>query len=276
MRHLNLLLLCLLTVTGCATHRSLSPLAPLERALVYYPAKYPEGRWDPPFLPHEDVWFTAADGTKLHGWYVPHNRPRAICLFMHGNAGNISSRSPGLAVLHYRHDLAVMAFDYRGFGRSEGTPSERGILQDARAARTWLAGRTGVREEDIVLMGRSLGGAVAVDLAAEKAPRGLVLASTFTSLPDVGKHFAPWLPTRVIMTQRLNSLAKIGKYQGPLLMSHGDADTVVPYELGVRLYEAAPGPKRFVTIEGADHNDPQSEEYRRAFDAFIEALPPCR
>jgi len=261
---------------GCAAHRSLSPLAPLERSLIFYPAPYPEGEWDPPYLPHEDVWFTAADGTKLHGWYVPHPRPRAIALFMHGNAGNITSRAPGLAMLRYRHNIAVMAFDYRGYGRSEGTPSERGILMDARAARKWLAERTGVAERDIVLMGRSLGGAVAVDLAAKDGARGLVLASTFTSLPDVGKHFTPLLPTRMMMTQRLNSRAKIRDYHGPLLMSHGDQDSVVPYELGRRLFETAPGPKQFITIHGGDHNDPQSEEYRRAFDAFIASLPPVR
>ena len=260
-------------IGGCATHRSLSPLAPLERSLVYYPRPYPEGDWDPSYLPKEDAWFTAEDGTKLHGWYVPHPNPRAVALFMHGNAGNIANRAPGLAVLHYRHNVAVMAFDYRGYGRSEGTPSERGILMDARAALKWLQERTHHSPQDMVFMGRSLGGAVAVDLAAEHHPRGLVLASTFTSLPDVGKHFTPILPTRLMMTQRLNSQAKIGRYKGPLLMSHGNADSVVPYELGVRLFEAAPGRKQFITIEGGDHNDPQSEEYRLAFDAFIASLP---
>lgn len=200
--------------------------------------------------------------------------PAAVVLFMHGNAGNIASRADTLAILNQRHRLSVLAFDYRGYGRSEGKPSERGILQDARAARAWLARRTGVAEQDIVLMGRSLGGGVAVDLAANDGARGLVLASTFTSLPDVGAHHFRWLPTNMLMSLRLDSLSKIKQYRGPLLQSHGDADRVIPYELGVRLFEAAPGPKRFVTIPNGDHNDPQTEEYRVALDEFLATLPP--
>ncbi len=271
MRH-ALTLISITLLTGCATHRSLSPLAPVERSIIYYPEKYPAGEWEPTYLDYEDAHFTAADGTKLHGWFVDHPHPRAIALFLHGNAGNITSRAPSLAVLNRRHGLAVMALDYRGYGRSEGTPSEAGILQDARAARRWLAVRTGVQEHDIVLLGRSLGGAVAVDLAARDGARGLVLASTFTSLPDVGAHHFRWLPTNLLMTQRLNSLEKIKDYHGPLLISHGDADSVIPYSMGLALHAAAPGPKQFITIRGGDHNDLQTEEYREAFDDFIAKL----
>ena len=123
-------------------------------------------------------------------------------------------------------------------------------------------------------MGRSLGGAVAVDLAADGGARALVLASTFTSLPDVGSHHMPWMLPHLIMTQRMNSLKKIKNYHGPLLQSHGDADRVIPIELGRKLFDAAPGPKRFIVMPGADHNEPQSEEYRRALDEFIASLPP--
>ena len=251
-----------------------SPLAPLERSLVYQPAPYPEGDWSPPRLVFEDAFFEAADGTQLHGWYVPHARPRAVALFFHGNAGNITSRAASLAMLNERHGLAVMTFDYRGYGKSQGQPHEWGLLQDARAARAWLARRTGVAERDIVLMGRSLGGGVAVDLAAADGARGLVLASTFTSIPDVGAHHVPWAPAHLLMSNRFDSLKKIANYQGPLLLSHGDADRTIPYEQGLRLFEAAPGPKRMVTIRGGDHNSPQSEEYRQAFDEFLNALPP--
>jgi fermentation-respiration switch protein FrsA (DUF1100 family) len=181
-----------------------------------------------------------------------------------------------LAVLNHRHRLAVMSFDYRGFGRSEGSPSEEGVLLDARAARRWLAERKGVAESEIVLFGVSLGGAVAVDLAAKDDARGLVLASTFTSLPDVGSHHVPWLPTRLLMTEQLNSERKIKRYRGPLLYAHGDADSVVPYELGVRLYEAAPGPKRFVRIRGGEHLDPMPEDYGVALEEFLQSLPPRR
>jgi fermentation-respiration switch protein FrsA (DUF1100 family) len=260
--------------SGCASLGPYSPLAPLERKLVYYPRPYPEGDWQPEGLAHEDVEFGADDGTKLHGWFVPHPQPRAVALFMHGNGGNITGLAPSLWLLNQRHGLAVMAFDYRGYGRSEGTPHEWGLLQDARAARAWLAQRTGVAEQDIVLMGRSLGGGVAVDLAARDGARGLVLASTFTSLPDAAAHHAPWASARLLMSNRYDSLSKIAQYRGPLLMSHGDADRTIPYEQGLALFEAAPGPKRFVTIRGGDHNSQQSEEYRQAFDEFIAALPP--
>ena len=261
---------------GCTHLGPLSPLAPLERSLVFYPVPYPQGNWQPVGLAYEDVWFEAADGARLHGWFVPHPRPRAVALFLHGNAGNITSRASVLRALHGRHDLAVMTFDYRGFGRSEGKPNEQGILRDARAVRAWLAQRTGVTERDIVLFGRSLGGGVAVDLAAKDGARGLVLASTFTSLPDVGAHHVPWVPTRWIMSNRLNSLAKIKQYDGPLLQSHGDADQVVPYEFGKMLFEAAPGPKQFVTMFGAGHNDPWNDEFHNQLDALLASLEPSK
>lgn len=259
---------------GCAHMGPLSPLAPLERKMVFHPAPFPEGDWEPRELAYEDAWFEAEDGTRLHGWFVPHPEPSAVVLFMHGNAGNITGRAHTLKILNQRHRLSVLAFDYRGYGRSEGKPSERGMLNDARAARAWLARRTGVAEQDIVLMGRSLGGGVAVDLAAKDGARGLVLASTFTSLPDVGAHHFRWLPTCVLMSLRLDSLSKIKQYPGPLLQSHGDADRVIPYELGVQLFAAAPGQKRFVTIPYGGHNDPQTEQYRIALDEFLAALPP--
>jgi fermentation-respiration switch protein FrsA (DUF1100 family) len=270
-----LLLALAVALPGCAMGK-LSPLAPLERSLVYYPQPYPKGNWDPVYLDREEAWFAAADGTKLNGWFVDHPQPQAIALFMHGNAGNITMLAQSLAVLNYRHRLAIMTFDYRGFGRSEGSPSEEGVLQDARAARKWLAERKHVPEKEIVLFGVSLGGAVAVDLAAKDGARGLVLASTFTSLPDVGSHHVPWIPTRLLMTERLNSLQKIKRYHGPLLYAHGDVDTVVPYELGVKLYDAAPGPKRFFRIRGGEHLDPMPDEYRVALEDFLQSLPAPR
>ncbi|WP_417385540.1 alpha/beta hydrolase [Gimesia sp.] len=265
----------LFLLAGCASLGPLSPLVPVERALVYQPRPFPEPDSLPENLPFEDAWFEAEDGTRLHGWYLGHPKPRAVALFCHGNAGNIVSRGETLKILQERHGLAVMTFDYRGYGKSEGKPSERGILQDARAARAWLASRAGVEETEIVLMGRSLGGAVAVDLAAEDGARGLVLASTFSSLPDAAAYHVPWIFPSLNMTQRLNSAGKIGNYSGPLLQSHGDKDQLIPIELGRKLFDAAGGPKRFIVIPGAGHNDPQPEEYRRIFDEFIASLPPA-
>ena len=149
---------------------------------------------------------------------------------------------------------AVLVFDYRGYGKSEGKPDEPGVLADARAARTWLAEKAGVAENRIVLMGESLGGAVAVDLAADGA-RALILENTFSSMPDVAAYHYPWLPVRLLMRTQFNSVAKIRSYHGPLYQSHGDRDSIVPLQLARRLFDAANEPKRFLLVEGADHND---------------------
>lgn len=252
---------------------SMSPLAGLEKKLIYHPQKMPDELQLPQSSGIEDANFQSADGTKLNGWFIDHPKRRAVALWLHGNAGNIASRAPTLNLLNKRHQLAVMVFDYRGYGRSEGEPSEQGILMDARAARKWLAERTGVSEQEIVLMGRSLGGGVAVDLAAKDGAHGLVLVSTFTSLPQASQHHFPYLPTSLLMTQRLDSLAKISQYHGPLLQSHGEADKVIPYRLGKQLFDAANEPKRLISIPGGGHNDRQPEMYRVAFDEFIDSLP---
>jgi len=263
----------LLLLAGCrGGFPPAGPVALIESSLVFQPTQYPQGDWAPAGLAYEDVHFTAEDGTRLHGWYCPHPRPRAVVLLCHGNAGNITDWAGVLRHLNRDHGLAVMTFDYRGYGRSEGEPDEEGILKDARAARAWLARRTGVAERDVVLMGRSLGGAVAIDLAAKDGTRGLILESTFTSLPEVAGEQVAWLPFRLLMRNQLNSLKKIPRYHGPLLLSHGDADSLIPFEQSQRLFAAANEPKHFVRIPGGDHNDPQTPEYCRALDGFITAL----
>ena len=147
----------------------------MEDSLIYFPSVYPDGMWNPPGLDFEDAWFEAADGTKLHGWYVPVANPRAVILFAHGNAGNLSHRVDFLEMLNQLR-VTVLIFDYRGYGRSTGSPSEAGVLQDARAARRWLAERADIDESKIVLLGESLGGGVMVDLAAADGARGAGVA----------------------------------------------------------------------------------------------------
>ncbi len=242
-----------------------------EQSLIYFPTRYPDGYWHPSDLTFEDADFRAADGKKLHGWFVPCEKPRAVILFSHGNGGNLSHRADILRELHQRR-AAVMIYDYRGYGRSEGSPDERGILADARAARAWLAKRAGISEREVVQMGESLGGGVAVDLAAADGARGLVLISTFTSLPDIASIHYPWLPVRLLMRHRLDSLSKIANYNGPLLQIHGDSDRIIPYSNGRRLFDAGNEPKRFVTLNGADHNDMPGPEFYRAIDEFLDKL----
>ena len=261
-------------LTGCAAIEPWSPLAMTERRSIFQPAKFPAGDWNPTAVLVQDAHFNAEDGTKLHGWHVRHPQPIGHALLLHGNAGNVTLLADTLRVLNRRHRLSVLALDYRGYGRSEGKPTEQGILLDARAARKWLAEKEGIAEPDVILMGYSLGGGVAVDLAATDGARGLVLSNTFTSLPDVAQHHLPWLPMHALMSMQLNSLEKIKAYNGPLLLSHGDADEVVPYQQGVELYNAAPGPKRMVTAAGGKHADPQPEEYRAALDEFLAQLRP--
>jgi len=244
----------------------------LENSLIYFPSRYPEGDWHPPGLDFEDAWFQSADGAPLHGWYVPQENARAAVLFCHGNAGNITHRAGILKMLHQRAGVSVLIFDYRGYGRSAGKPNEAGILADARAARAWLAAREKIGECDVVAMGESIGGAVAVDLAARDGARALVLESTFTSAPDMAALVFPWLPVRWAMQTRLDALGKIGDYRGPLLMAHGDADTIVPIRLGRRLFAAANEPKKFIVLPGHDHNDAMPAEYYDALGEFLEQI----
>ncbi len=273
-RRQRLLLACCLlgfVGCGCAWMGGYSPLRPLERRLVYYPAVYPVGEWNKPTADTEDVGFFAADGTRLHGWFLPHERPRGVALICHGNGGNITSYRESLVRLNEENQLSVMSFDYRGYGKSAGVPSEEGLLQDARAARDWLAKRTGVPIEDVILFGYSLGGAVAVDLAQDGA-RGLVLWSTFSTLPETASAHYRWLPTGALMTERFDSVSKLRRYNGPLLQSHGDQDEIIPIELGERLHAAHSGPKRFIRIPGANHSNADSPSYRRELATFLDEL----
>lgn len=246
----------------------------LENYLLFFPVSYPNGEWRPAGIEFEDAWFQADDGTKLHGWYLPHPNPRATLLFCHGNGGNVTHRAMALEALHKSAGASVLIFDYRGYGRSEGKPSGAGILADARAARAWLAERENIDETDIVLLGESIGGAVAVDLAARDGARGLVLESTFDELTEVAAQHYPWLPVRWLMRTRFDSAGLIGQYRGPLLQAHGDADTLVPIRYGRRLFEAANGPKRFLLLPGHDHNHFMPREYYQALASFLDELGP--
>ena len=163
----------------------------------------------------------------------------------------------------------VFIFDYRGYGKSEGTPNGKGIVLDGRAACEAFAKLVGIPTSDILPMGRSLGGAVAVELAVHYGTRAMILESTFTSILDVASYHYPFIPVRLLLRTRLDSEAKMRQFHGHLLQSHGDADEMLPLAMGKRLFTAAAGPKTFITIEGGRHNDPQTPEYYTALDRFI-------
>jgi hypothetical protein len=244
----------------------------LDELLLFFPAKHPAGNWIPTGLTFQDVAFESRDKTKLHGWYCPCEKPRAVVLMAHGNAGNVATRAAWLSYLQTKLRVSTFMFDYRGYGKSEGVPTTEGVLDDARAAMTKLGELTQSKDFDIVVMGESLGGAVAVQLAAERAPRALILQSTFSSLRDVADIHYPKL-SWLVPTDKLNSAREIVKYKGPVLLSHGSADGTIPFPLGFKLFKAANQPKSLVMIPGADHNDWLRADYLGQLSAFIEKLP---
>jgi uncharacterized protein len=250
----------------------------LQRRMIYFPL--------PQDVPHaasaleraEDVTFETADGLLLHGWFAsPAQSNGATVLIFNGNAGDRSSRAP-LATALTRAGFSVLLFDYRGYGRNPGQPTEPGLVADARAARQYVSSRADVDPARLVYFGESLGAAVAVALAVEQAPAALVLRSPFTSLADMARLQFPFLPT-FLLRDRLESLNQISRVDCPLLVITGDRDSVVPPAQSRRLYEAAPGPKRFVLIAEADHNDYEllaGQQLITEVTQFVEqVLPPA-
>lgn len=201
----------------------------------------------------EELQLRAEDGVRLHAFRLPAPGATRALLFLHGNAGNASHRLPNAAELAAL-GAEVLLLEYRGYGRSEGSPSEPGVYADARAGLAHLVHARGFPEPRIVLFGRSLGGAVAVDLAADRALAGVILESTFSSAADVARTIAG-PPAAWLARGRFASEAKIERVRSPLLFFHGDRDRIVPLALGQRLFARAPAPKAFETIRGAGHND---------------------
>lgn len=240
-----------------------------ENRFVFFPAKYPDGFWHPDAfgLQVEDCFFESQDGVRLHGWFVKHENPQATLLWCHGNAGNLSHRVDNLIKLA-QLPINIFIFDYRGYGKSEGKPDEPGIYRDALAAYDYLVSRPDVDAESLVIFGRSLGGAVAVELATQRPCAGLILESTFTSARDMARSAFGFLPVHLVMKTQLNSVDKIGDLDVPLLFVHGTADRVVPLRLGEKLFAVANSPKDFYKIPDADHND----TYIVGGDAYFERL----
>lgn len=271
------MLLCIAYVEisgpGVLSDRQLGDAAPLlDERLLFQPVKYPVGNWQPADLEYENVTFTSDDGTNLHGWICGHEASIATILYIHGNAGNITHRAAVLRHLQSQHQASVLIFDYRGYGHSEGVPTIKGAIDDARAARSELARLAKIDESDIVIMGRSRGGAIAVQLAAQKKCPGLIVESSFSSLKKMAKRYFPQSAS-LVQENNLNSAAAIKKHKGPLLQSHGERDTIIPFASGIELFEAANKRKQFVRIPNANHNARQSTAYYEALDSFLRNLP---
>ncbi len=248
-----------------------------EHAQVYQPTRTlgvgPEalGR------PFEEVRFTARDGPRLHGWFFPApasaSGPRWVVLHCHGNGGNISHRLEVAEVL-LECGVSVLLFDYRGYGRSTGRPSEEGTYRDAEAAHDWLVGR-GFAAGQMIAFGESLGGGVAAELGRRRPLGGLVLQSTFTSIPDLGAELFPFLPVRWLARIRYDTLAKLPELRVPVLVMHSRADTLVRVQHAERLFATAHPPKQWVELAG-DHNDfleAGRARFRNGFAAWLRSLP---
>jgi len=226
-----------------------------QSRLVYFPQVGREIAATPRAygLAFEAVTLATDDGENLAAWWVPAERAAGTVLIFHGNAGNISHRLDYLAMFH-RLGYASLIVEYRGYGESTGSPSEQGTYRDAEAAWRWLASEQGVVPGDIVIFGESLGGAVASRLAARLKPRALVLASTFTSVPDLGAQVYPFLPVRLISRFSYDTLEAVKAVKAPILIAHSRDDDIIPFTHGKVLYEAAREPKQFLEMRGG-HND---------------------
>lgn len=241
----------------------------LENALVYRPTSARQD-WEPSPTPEvRDIHLKSQDGSDIHAWWWPAPGSRGAILYCHGNAGNLSHRGPGLVNLHNLLGESILIFDYPGYGKSGGRPSEQGCYWAAEAGYDWLVHTQKIEPTNIILYGGSLGGGVAVDLASKRDHRALVLFSTFTSAPDVAANLYPWLPVRWLMRNRFDSLGKIGKCRKPVFMVHGTNDSLIPFKLGRRLFEAASEPKMFLAIEGGDHNDPVPAAHFEKLRVFL-------
>jgi uncharacterized protein len=264
---LNLLSLIVLSTTlfgGCR----------IEDRFIFHPDHVTDRDPSHIGLRFEDVFFTTQDDLRLHGWFIPHQDARATLVWFHGNAGNISDRLLNIKLLHDRINTNIFIFDYRGYGRSEGTISEKGTYRDGEAAIKYLLGRDDGAARRLILFGRSLGAAVAAEMAIRFNSLGLILESPFVSIREMARAIFPSLPIAWLLRTRYDTMEKVRLVKTPLLVLHGDRDATVPFAQGKRVFEIASHPKKFHRIVGASHNDTflvGGEEYYGALRDFIES-----
>jgi fermentation-respiration switch protein FrsA (DUF1100 family) len=249
-------------------------LLALENKLLFPGSSAARMWYEPaPELAIKEVELASADGNTIHAWWtVPDGwtPQRGAILYSHGNGGNLSMRQAN--IFHWRNATkqAVLIYDYPGYGKSTGKPTEAGCYAAANAAYDWLIDKQKVAASQLLLVGSSLGGAMAVDLASRRECRALVLVNAFTSFPDMAQKTFPWFPARWLVSNQLDNLSKIGKCDVPIFMTHGTAERLVPYSQGERLFAAANEPKRFLPRPGDGHRHPTEKSFFDAVAAFLE------
>ncbi|OPL10611.1 MAG: hypothetical protein AVO38_04970 [delta proteobacterium ML8_D] len=224
-----------------------------QSRLIYFPTSEIVATPDQIGLSYKSVSFKAPDGMRLSGWFIPAESPRGVLIFCHGNAGNISHRLESIYIFHGLQ-LSIFIFDYRGYGTSEGMPSEEGSYLDAQGAWNYLIEQEGLDPFDIIIFGRSLGGAVASWLAREHTPKALIVESAFTSASDLAGEIYLCLPAKLLCKYKYDTLAAIREVQCPVLIVHSQEDRIVPFRHAHKLFDAADDPKAFLEISGS-HNE---------------------
>jgi uncharacterized protein len=246
----------------------------IENRMIFHPSATIDRTPHQVALEFEDLFFTARDGVRLNGWFIPHPEARSTLVWFHGNAGNIGDRVDNIRSLHEKAKVNIFIFDYRGYGRSEGRPSEEGTYLDGEAALEWVQKKIVAQAHPkIILFGRSLGAAVATEMAIRVRSQGLILESPFISVPEMAGVLFPYLPIGQLLKTQYDVREKIKNIGVPLLVLHGDRDEIVPFEQGKAVFAAAPEPKKFFAIAGAAHNDTYltgGEAYYREIKQFID------
>ncbi len=274
--HARTLLKSALRITLAALIGATLFLMIFEKRLIYYPAAALDVTPAALGLPFEEVSIDVEHGVKLHGWFIKSSKQPAVAtvLFSHGNAGNIADRIDRIRTWRTL-GVDVLLYDYRGFGRSTGAPDEEGTYEDGRAAYDYLLKTRGVDPARLVLMGESLGCAISIQLALDRKAAGLVLEAPFASIPHMAAAIYPFLPAKLFVRTKYDNVAKIPQLKMPVLIVQGTQDEVIPVAQGRLVYEAAPQPKKFLSVEGAHHNDVYvvgGDRYLRELASFIESL----
>lgn len=252
----------------------------LERRVIYFPSRELRVTPDELGLLDEEISTRTQDGESIHGYLIRRqgqaSARRPVLLLSHGNAGTIADRLHRVAHIQKRIDVDVALYDYRGYGKSSGSPTEEGTYQDARAVYDWLLAH-GFSADRIVLFGESLGCAVSVQLALDRRVRAVILEAPFASIRAMAKRVMPLLPVGPFLRTRYDNQTKIARLTVPLMVVHGTQDEVIPFSQGQAVYDAAPQPKRFVQVDGAHHNDVYivgGQQYLTALDEFLRTLTP--